>query len=919
MHPQAVVFRNKGVPLLFTLISLCFLGFTGTATAAEATSDKLASVTAFDIPSMPLSQALKTLADQAGIQILFEERVVQGHDAPAVKTHQSALQALSMLLSNTDLEFTAKNETIAVRKKTTLATVSQNDNGKGLQVEGASNPPLHVRGGGQGVRALEEGSSKSSWFTRLARAATGSSAESPSENSPDSSKDETRTRNVEEVLSEIIVSARKMEETLQRVPVSVAAVTGEELEKRSIQNLSELGQSTPNFNFGSAGQTGRNAGVLYIRGVGPNTGAATVGVYIDGVYLGQGRGNDLETVDLERVEVLRGPQGTLFGKNTSGGAVNIITRKPDISADALSGRAQITTGSRNRLDFLGSIDAPLITDRLALQISGSRRTQDGYAHRADGEVLGDLDRVSSRFALQWQPTDQFSALLSGDVLSYEEGSAPEKLLAVNTTTSQAVIFTNLISPTPFDDRWVPSTDFFSYATGANASRGDIWGTSLTLNYDVDWAAFKSISSYRTLKTRSEQDADNSPVQILDFFIRDKQHQFSQEFQLVNANAADRLSWTLGAYYFREVLKGGYQDAYVVTALAEAFFGNPYQYPFSFGNSADTVNTSYAVYGQSNFNLTDKLRATLGARLTRDDVRTVAYSWEVPSHINQTPLDPKRQHWDDVSPRLGLDYQWTPDIMTYVSATRGFKAGGFTNRNDVGTPSFKSEHLRTYELGLRSELFARRLRFNVTGFYNDYKDLQMAIGGSTTDGSGIITPFSITANIPGVRIVGAEVELSAIPVAGLTLTGGLGITDVKYTELPDDPRWSETNLVSPDNDFPYTPKVSYTLGAEYSTSLMEAFNLTARVDYAHKSDIAHNLENTPLLRQRAYGLLNARLTLESESSGLSLSVFGTNLTDEHYFTGGYDDGTIANSAGGLGITIVNMAPPREYGVSVQWRF
>lgn len=712
------------------------------------------------------------------------------------------------------------------------------------------------------------------------------------------------------MLEEVVVTARKVEESLQRVPVSVSVVSGEELAQRSLDNLAAVGQSVPNFTFAERGASGRGSGVIYIRGVGQSDVRPTydpaVGVYVDGVFLGRMQGNNLDTMDVERLEVLRGPQGTLFGKNTSGGAVNIITRKPDLTD--FFGKVQLTGGSRSRFDALASFNIPLLEDRAALLISGSRRTQDGYGARADGQSTGSTDRTSGRLSLLLQATERLSVLLSGDAETYDETNSVFKLISIY-PNAPPIAALNAFTPFTYDDRWLSPSDFFNYAGGPNSSRGDLAGTSLTLSYDAQWATLKSISAYRRNTVHSDQDADLSPITILDEYDVARQDQYSQELQATGASLDDRLTWVLGLYYFREDVHNKV-DFPLVTPL----FG----FSRSFSNDHDISNESAAAYGQGSYNLTDQLRLTAGLRYTRDEKEVDRGNLAYPGGTLREPRFERAATSTDVSPRIGFDYQWTDAVMTYVSAAKGYKAGGFNGRasNNAGFNEYQPEEVTTYELGLRSDLFDRRVRLNATAFYSDYSDLQLQISGSTTV-NGAPAPFNIVTNVPEARIVGGELELQVVPARGLTLSAQLGITDAEYTELPTDAQFIAAQLIDENSRFVYTPETSIAVATEYATKLSDSVAVTGRIDYAHKSTIHYDLANSPLNRQDPYGLVNARLTFEHLVSGLSISVFGTNLTDEHYIIGGFDDADTPNP--GLGFAFVNMGRPREWGVSAQWRF
>jgi iron complex outermembrane recepter protein len=711
-------------------------------------------------------------------------------------------------------------------------------------------------------------------------------------------------------LEEIVVTARKTEESLQRVPVSVSVMSGEELAERSLTDLAAVGQAMPNFLFAERGASGRGSGVIYIRGVGQSDVRPTydpaVGVYVDGVFLGRMQGNNLDTMDIERLEVLRGPQGTLFGKNTSGGAVNIITRRPDLND--FSGRVQLTGGSRGRFDALGNLNAPLIDGKLALHLTASRRTQDGYGTRDDGQSMGSIDRSSGRLALLWQATDAFSALLAADAFTYDETNSVFKLISVY-PLAPPIAALNTFTPLRYDDRWLSPGDFSNFAGGPNSSRGDLAGGSLTFAYELAGTTLKSISAYRDNTVHSDQDADLSPITILDELDVTRQHQFSQELQATGTSFDERLNWVFGLYYFRENV-ANLVDFPLVTPL----FG----FSRSFTNDHEVTNESAAGYGQGSYSLTEKVRLTAGLRYTHDkkdvDRRNLAY----PSGALREPELTKSASSSDVSPRLGFDYQWTPEIMTYVSVAKGYKAGGFNGRasNNTDFNEYEPEKVWTYELGWRSDFLDRRARLNATAFYSDYTQLQLQISGSTTV-NGAPAPFNVVTNVPKARILGGEVELEVLPLTGLKLSTQLGITDAKYTELPGDAQFIASSLIDGDSRFVYTPKTSLTAAAEYSRPITTSIAATGRIDYAYKSTIHYDVANSPLNRQNPYGLLNARLTFEQGPTGWSFSVFGTNLTNKHYIIGGFDDADTPNP--GLGFAFVNMAPPREWGVTGQWRF
>ncbi len=720
----------------------------------------------------------------------------------------------------------------------------------------------------------------------------------------------TRAEANDGALDEIVVTARRREESFQRVPLSIVAVTGEELEERSIGNLEDLGQSTPNFTFSETYNGGAAAGLPFIRGVGQIDSHpaydSPVGIYIDGVYYGRMYGNNLDTMELERIEVLRGPQGTLFGKNTSGGAINIITAQPDASEEEVSGRLQFGAGSRDLLDVVTSANIPLVHDTLALRLAGSWSEQDGYGQRADGQEMADTDRWGARAQLLYAPTQNFSALLSADWMAFDEANSAYRLADTNPAVGPVAAYNGARDP-DYDDRWVSPNPYTFNATGPNFSSGEIRGVSLTLTADTAIGTLKSITAYRDMSVDIGVDPDGSPVTIIDSFENADQDQVSQEFQLSGESFGDRLQWVTGLYYFHENIVDT-QSFVLVPAL---FAGTR-----NFSRTLWAENESIAAYGQASFNVTDALRLTAGLRYTQDE-KTIQSDQH--NYLGALQfITPVGEHSSNAwSPRIGLDYQFNPDLMVYISAAQGAKNGGWNGR--VGRLSdfveFQDETVWTYEAGLRSEFLDGRVRFNATAFFSDYEDMQMTISGSTVVG-GAPAPFSLITNIPAAEIRGGEAELIAALTPHLRFTSGLGVTQGEYTELPTDPQFTAANLIHADTDFLNMPEVSYTLGLEYNNTIANDLDLTARVDYAHRTRTELTPENSKVIYQPAYGLLNARLSVETPG-GLELSLWGTNLTDEVYAVGGGDDAT--RPGAGLGFAIFNMGPPRTLGVTVRQSF
>jgi iron complex outermembrane receptor protein len=707
-------------------------------------------------------------------------------------------------------------------------------------------------------------------------------------------------------LDEIVVTARKRDEALQQVPMSVTALTAAELQSRSVERLSDLGQLTPNFFYGQQVQSGSSAGQLYIRGVGQHdtnsTFNSSVGLYVDGVYISRATADDLSLGEAQQVEVLYGPQGTLFGKNTNGGAVSITTAKPDVNATESGIRSELSTGSFRALHASADFQVPLVPHVAALELSVARHTDEGYGRRADGQREANQNRSSARAQLLVRPADDMEAVLRLDAGRNNEHSGAYKLVAVRAASTIPQLYAS-DTPYRYDDRWLTGGPLDSNATGPNRNAGTVAGASFTLGWSQHWGTLKSISAYRRLSVESDFDPDGSPLSVLDVYNHVSQQQLSQELQATGTSLSGRFDWVVGLFYFHETI----QDNQPANVALEYFQGSA-----NFDPQLHIINANSAAYTQVNLAVWRQLRLTIGGRIGYDsaDVGRVQVDYPVPT-VEQ-PYMRRSASWTSFLPRVGVQYQWTRDLMGYVSVSEGSKTGGFNGR--AGSVAefnrFSPEKVWTYEAGLRSEWLDRRLRFNATGYFSAYTDFQILLNSSVTDpATGNPVPFSFVGNIPRASIRGAELTLAGLPTPGLRLEAALGITAGRYERiLPGSP-------VTRDSQFVDAPTVAISGSAEYAWPLPHQQQLTARVDYIHKSAIQYDYANSPLVEQRPFGLVNARFTWLTPYPSLTLYAFGTNLTDVHYAIGGLDDG----AGGSLGEVIKLMGRPREWGLGAQLRF
>jgi iron complex outermembrane recepter protein len=707
-----------------------------------------------------------------------------------------------------------------------------------------------------------------------------------------------------DALAEVVVTARKQEENLQSVPVSVTAVSGAEIQAKSAAGLADVLNSSANVSFNTETQNGPAAAVVFIRGIGQSDALLTndpgVGVYLDGVYLGRMEGLNLETMDVQRVEILRGPQGTLFGRNTIGGAINVVSTQPDPTATGVSGKTMLTGGDFHRIDGMASINVPVVQDQFAVYLAVSSRNQDGYGRSlVTGSDLGNVSNLSGRLSALWRPNETWEVSFNADGTRDHDHSAFYKLVEVD-TQAPLIQLLNSLQPVRYDNHFITNSYYTNYAPAyPNFADDELSGESLTITWHTGPVDVKSITAYRHNITEYGQADDAIDPSTFPETEKINQHQISQEFQFNGSSFGDALKWVAGLYYFNE------------KASDATYFGVfPMLYPLAgldiaVNKSLPIDNTSYAAYVQGTYALTSSLHLTLGGRESFDGKTDDVTYTSANLGTVIIPFTSKTLNTNDFTPRVGLEYQWSPTLMTYVSAAKGYKTGGFNGR--AGVPDefnqYDPETVWTYEAGVRSDWLDRTLRINATAFYSRYSDIQVNVTAATTGGADA----SVVQNAAAATIEGGELEIDAVPIKGLKLSANVGLTDAFYTSIGPGVPFTTADR------FQDTPKWVTSLTGQYAIQLSDYLVLTPRVDHVYRTTTYHEAVNTPASTQGSYGLLNARLTLESMQNRWSVAAFVTNLCGKEYFTGAID---VATS---LGDAVVNPGPPREFGVTGTYRF
>jgi iron complex outermembrane recepter protein len=722
-------------------------------------------------------------------------------------------------------------------------------------------------------------------------------------------------------LGEITVTARRSRERIQDVPVAVTAFSEEMLANRNIATLDQIAAFTPNIRFdGAAALSGGNYNTtVFIRGVGQNDFAIFsdpgVGVYVDDVYYARSIGGVLDAVDIEGVQVLRGPQGTLFGKNTVGGAVLITTASPDLTA--FSGRVEATGGRFNRMDVKGAVNVPLVQDKLALRISAATINRDGYVERlVDGSDQGDRNADMVRAKLRWQATEDVTVDFGGDYTRAREHQAPNRILAIGNAPGLAgvpflVNYNNFIAPTrgiiapngqpTLNPSFITADPFSTYSTSPNRNDLDLWGLQAVVQADVDSVQLKSISAYRHLEAFFARDGDNTPFTYRETTNDDAQWQLSQEFQLNGRAFNDLVTYVSGAYYFKERASDDATASLALGLAPPATPPPPSPSAFIFNR---TNNYGWAVFSQADWAFTDKLSLTVGARYSKDDkefrVRDVLQRNNV-EYVNLLVQD----SWSDFTPRLGINFKPNDDLLLYAVYSEGYKQGGFNGRPLVGpseVTAYDPEKLVSYEAGLKATLFERRLSANLALFHSKYEDIQLTVNQ---------TPTNFVANAAAAEIEGFELELMWRPVYWFSANAAVGNVDARYTEVGQGLGPTQILPITVNSKFVKTPEWTGNFGAEVIRPLASG-ELALRADASTYTRIFHDVANTRLVSDDGYTLVNARLTYRFPGKAFELSFFGNNLTDELYFVSG-------NASPGFGLAEVSYGRPREWGVTGSYRF
>ena len=714
-------------------------------------------------------------------------------------------------------------------------------------------------------------------------------------------------------VDDIVVSARRREERLQDVPVAVTALSAEALEDRGVTEIAEVAKFTPNIRFdGAAALSGGNYNAtVFIRGVGQNDFATFsdpgVGTYVDGVYYARSIGGTLDAFDVGRIEVLRGPQGTLFGKNTIGGAVVITSQQP--SAD-FGGHIDATVGEFNRFDLRGNVDIPLADGTLLTRLSAATLNRDGYAQRlSDGQDLGDKNADAARFQALWTPNDAFTLTFSVDYTRAREHSAPNTLLTLDPNAIFIQRYNAFVAPSrgvvapngqrTLNTSWVTGDPYTTWASGPNINNLDLWGASVTADWNLGPVDLKSITAYRDMHAVFARDGDNTPFTYRETYNDDHQDQFSQEFQLSGLSFNDRLSWVAGVFYFREESSDVGRADLALGLQPPTATLPPFSPAVNIRTEVEAV--TYAAFAQGTFSLTDQLSVTVGGRYNVDDkTYTLDHRRQRDGFIvaNLT----RSNDWDSFTPKVGVEFKPNDDVLIYGSIGQGFKSGGYNARPLAGPEEvtiYEPETIITYELGAKTSWFDRRLTLNGAAYFSKYDDIQLTVNQ---------TPQNFVANAAAGEIKGFELELVGRPTSNLDVNLAIGYLSTEYTEVGQGLGPTQVLPITLNTPFLKAPEWTVAAGAQYRFDMPSGDDITVRADYAYYGEVFNDIAGDPLLAQDAYGLVNLRATYTAPDGSWRASVFGTNVTDVAYKQSG-------NASAGFGLREASFGRPSEWGFTL----
>jgi iron complex outermembrane receptor protein len=701
-------------------------------------------------------------------------------------------------------------------------------------------------------------------------------------------------------LQKVVVTAQKREESVQDVAATVSVQSGEKIRERSISSANEVANYSPNVSAGTSEGHGRPR--WWIRGLGAGAQGADivspVGIYVDDVYLANLSATGFPLFDQDRVEVLRGPQGTLWGKNTTGGAIHFISKKP--SFEGPNGYAKVDVGNYSNRVLEGAYGDTLIDDKLAARVALRTQGQDGYnKNLAQGNDRGNLEDHAVRLQFLAALSDTLDATLSLHSRSYHDTAASTSI-GYGTRPDGSNQFGYAIDPKNGKVNYDAN-----YKVNIEHN-----GASLNLNQYLGDYQLTSITAFEDFRRTGFSDGDNTPLPLRTSYSDATSKQFSQELRLTSPKD-DALTWVLGGHYFHEKI-----DA------ADATGNTDNSYTPRLFNRTDYQQKaeSFAVFGSATYHFTDMFSLTAGLRWTREtkdlDLKRVVGAgavtfnggnWWSPGSVTSPLATSVRQNdsntWSDYTYDLSPQLQLSDNARIYFRYAKGFRSGGYDTgvTAQANTSVVDPEYLTSYELGLKSEWFDGRLNFNAAAFYYDYEDIQLNIVSYT---GGVST--SHLTNGAKAEVYGAEFDIEAIPVENLHLSFGLGLLHAEFLD------YSSAGVDYSGNKLVRAPSVSAVLALDYRIPLNNGAGVVLGTDWNTRSEQFFFSNNqTDSMKAAGYTLGNARVTYQLPGGQTSFTGYVNNLTDKEY-----RNHTLPSA---FDQAIVMYGAPRTFGVSATHTF
>ena len=742
-------------------------------------------------------------------------------------------------------------------------------------------------------------------------------------------------------LEEITVTARRVEENLQDTPLAVSVFSGDELTERQVFETTELDQLVPNLQFAdNAPLAGNNSSSqVFIRGIGQTDPTSTVdpgvGLYLDNIYIGTAVGGTMTLRDIQSIQVLRGPQGTLFGRNTIGGAILVTTVEP---GDEFGGTFRGGFGSDSLIDAFAAFDAPF-SDNVKSRFSVGMRQQDGYVTRSDGTDLGDTDTWTATAKFVIEPSDTFRATVALDYTESDENGSPLVFAAMTETAAfprvasleaQCPGLTDGAVPPPGlpdqpavpmiqDDRCAndlqargPYANNGTYPLGSTLENS---GLGLSLAWDLsETLALQSITSYRNLDWAGVRDADNTPLPILHTTYEVDSSQWSEELQLTWQR--DALTGVVGVYYFEQ------ESNDIVTVELNPPDNIPGPQRDSDNNAVD--NDSWAVFTQWTYDFNDRWSLTGGGRYTEETKRAFPDQYNLANPtVKQVPAQWYEDTFSDFTPSASIAFRWSPQGMLYLSYAQGFKGGGWNSHfNDppltaaeqAALHEFRPEDAESIELGTKLDLAGDSLRLNAAIFSSDYTDMQVTYRGPARPPPAMSGVAPFLTNAGKASIDGAELELTWLATRALTVEASFGLLDATIDQLDNIPLAVLPPGLLPGNALPFAPDNQAHVGIAYD-AMAGNLAITPRLDVSYTDAQYFDATNTREIAQREdVTVVNASVALGSSNRSWRLIIGVNNATDETYPIAGNSSLTT-----GSGYAEIAYSRPREYFATINFDF